>query len=485
MHVEGGSFVGGGRVAGRGETIELIDPATGEVCAVYADAGAEVVGLAAERAAAGAVAWRALTAAERGRRLWALGESVRAAVEDLARIEAVNVGKPLADARAEALKVAEMFAYYAGWCDKITGAVLPVPTSHHVHTAKVPFGVVACILPWNAPLFTAGWNAAPALAAGNAVMLKPSELTPSSALALARLALEAGLPEGVLQVVNGLGATTGAALIRHEVVRKVTFVGSRVTGRRIAALAAEAPKPCVLELGGKSANIVFADADLEKAVGGAAAAIFSGAGQSCVAGSRLLVERSVHDEVVERLAALAQTIRVGAPLAEGTQVGPIQNARQFEQVRAMVGAAGAAGCGFAAGGTALEGAGFFFAPTVVTGAANDMAIAQEEVFGPVVAVIPFASEAEALTIANATAFGLAGAVWTQDPGRALRVVRALEAGTLWVNSYKAISVMAPFGGFKASGYGRSSGAEGLEEYVQTKSVWIETAAAPAFSFGYG
>jgi acyl-CoA reductase-like NAD-dependent aldehyde dehydrogenase len=334
-------------------------------------------------------------------------------------------------------------------------------------------------------LFVAGWNAAPALACGNAVIVKPSEWTPLSAIELARLALAAGLPEGTLQVVTGYGATTGAAAIRHPAVAKVTFIGSPAGGRTIAALCAEAPKPCVLELGGKSANIVFADARLDRAVGGAAAAIFAASGQSCVAGSRLLVQREVHDEVVARLAAVAARIRVGAPLEEGAQIGPLQNARQLERTVAMVTEAERAGCRLAAGGHRPRTEGFFYAPTVVTGADNRASIAREEVFGPVVTVLPFADEAEATAIANDSAYGLAGAVWTQDPARALRVTQALEAGTIWVNSYKTIGVMTPFGGFKASGYGRSSGVEGLEEYLQTKSVWMETDDAPAFNFGYG
>ena len=484
---EVGSLVAGRLVAGTGGEIAVADPATGTTLMTYADAG-EAPALAAVAAAeAGRTSWRSRTAAERGRILYRVGALVRDHVEALARLDAVNVGKPLADARAEAVKVAEMFEYYAGWCDKIHGDVVPVPTSHHNQTVRVPYGTVLVITPWNAPLFTAGWNVAPALAAGNAVILKPSENTPLSSLALGRLMLEAGVPEGAIGVLAGLGHTTAAAVIRHPAVRKVTFVGSVETGRRIAAACAEGLKPCVLELGGKSANIVFADADLDKAVGGAATAIFSGAGQSCVAGARLLVQRPVYDRVAARLAALADRIVVGRPLDPDTQVGPVQNARQHGRIETLVARAVADGAVALAGAARPGGLadGFFYRPTVLAAVRNDHAIAREEVFGPVVAVIPFGDEAEAIALANDSPFGLAGAVWTGHLGRALRVVGALEAGTLWVNSYKTIGVMAPFGGFKASGYGRSSGREGLDEYLQTKSIWIETSDTPGFSFGYG
>ncbi|MFW5681271.1 MAG: aldehyde dehydrogenase family protein, partial [Pseudomonadota bacterium] len=363
-----GSFVRDRVVPGRGDPITVHDPATGAVAFTYADAGAEVVAEAAATALEGATAWQALGAAERGRRLWVLAQRLRDASERVARIEATNVGKPLADARAEVGKVAEMFEYYAGWCDKLMGRVVPVPTSHHNHTRKVPYGVILTITPWNAPLFVAGWNAAPALACGNAVILKPSEWTPASALELARLALEAGLPEGALQVVAGLGASTGASAIRHPAVAKVTFIGSPASGRIIAGLCAEAPKPCVLELGGKSANVVFADARLDRAVGGAAAAIFAASGQSCVAGSRLLVERAIHDEVVDRLVALTERIRIGAPLEADTQIGPLQNAAQLARTTALVEGAVRDGCRLATGGHRPRSEGYFYAPTVVVGA---------------------------------------------------------------------------------------------------------------------
>lgn len=479
-----GSLINGEIVAGGGPRLELIDPATGEVLIDYEAADAERVALACAGAARAQRAWMALTAAERGRRLWAVGTLVRREAEALARVESAQSGKPLRDTRAEAARVAEMAEYWAGWCDKIEGRTVPVPTGHTVIIRREPYGVVLAITPWNAPLFTAGWNVFPALAAGNAVVLKPSEFTPLTSLALGRLCVEAGLPPGLVQVVCGPGQGTGAALLAAPEVAKVVFVGSPASGAAVAAACAARTIPCVLELGGKSANIVFADADFATAVQGAQQAIFAGAGQSCVAGSRLLVQRSIHDRFIAAMAEAAARIRVGDPLDPATEMGPVATGRQFAHVRAMIAAAAGARVIAAPLPAALPERGFWVPPTLLAGLSNSARPAQEEIFGPVVAAIPFEDEAEAIALANATRFGLAGAVWTRDLGRAHRVAAAVRAGTFWVNGYRTIHVSVPFGGFGASGYGRSSGAEALAELTQTKAVWIETAEAPALAFGH-
>jgi acyl-CoA reductase-like NAD-dependent aldehyde dehydrogenase len=450
-------------------TLTVLEPATEAVLAELPGAGAGEADAAVARAKAAYPAWRAVAPADRAKLLHRLADALAAAQEELAVLEARNAGKPIGDARGEMGMVVDTFRYYAGAVERTLGDTIPVAGGVAM-TFREPLGVVALITPWNFPLTIASWKLAPCLAAGNTVVLKPAELTPLTALEFERIALAAGLPEGVVNVVAGPGSTCGARLVEHPDVAKVAFTGSTEVGRTIAAAAAATIKRVTLELGGKSPNLVFADADLRAAAEAAPWAVFGNAGQDCCARSRILVEERVFDEFMAALTDVVQGIRVGDPLDEATQMGPLISAQQRTTVASYV----PDGAPVAARGTAPDGAGFWFPPTVLAPVdAADRAV-REEIFGPVACVIPFRDEAEAVALANDTIYGLSGSIWTRDGARALRVARAVEAGVLSINSNTSVRVSTPFGGFKQSGVGRELGPHALDHYTEVKSVYYAT-----------
>lgn len=464
-----------------GEWFESTEPFSGEAWALVPRGGAADVdrAVAAAKAAFDAPAWSGLTATQRGALLRRLADLIEANVDSLAATEQRDNGKLIAEVTGQVRNVAQWFHYYAGLADKVHGDVVPINKPGVFNYVKYePLGVVAAITPWNSPLALTVWKMAPALAAGNTIVIKPSEFTSASLLELAALAMQAGFPPGVVNVVTGFGPEVGEPLVRHRDVAKVAFTGGDAAGQRVNEAAASDFKKVTLELGGKSANIVFDDADLEQAVKGAVAGIFGAAGQTCMAGSRLLVQRSIHDRFLAMLCETAASAVIGDPSLLTTQVGPIATAAQFGKILAYIEIAKAEGARCVLGGTALSGPGYgqgqFIAPTIFADVHNGMRIAQEEVFGPVLAVIPFDDEEDAIAIANGTVYGLAAGVWTQDLHRAMQMVDGLRAGTVWVNNYRATSFTTPFGGYNRSGIGREGGSEAIKEYLQAKSVWITT-----------
>jgi acyl-CoA reductase-like NAD-dependent aldehyde dehydrogenase len=452
-----------------GAALEVIEPATEAVLEQVPRAGAAEVDAAVARARAAYPGWRALAPADRARLLRRLAEAVDSRREELAQLEARNAGKPIGDARGEMGMVVDTLAYYAAAPERLLGDSIPA-AGGQAFTVREPLGVVGLIVPWNFPLVIAGWKLGPALAAGNTVVLKPAELTPLTALRFEQIALEAGLPEGVVNVVVGPGSECGRRLVEHPEVAKIAFTGSTEVGRSIAAGAAATIKRVTLELGGKSPNIVFADADLEAAAAAAPLAVFGNAGQDCCARSRILVQDSVLDEFVDLLGDAVTALRVGDPLDEATQMGPLISAGQRESVASYLDG----DAPVAARGTAPEGPGFWFAPTVLCPVDPDARAAREEIFGPIAVVIPFRDEEQAVGLANDTIYGLSGSIWTGDGGRALRVARALEAGVLSINSNTSVRVATPFGGFKQSGYGRELGPHALDAYTEVKSIYFAT-----------
>ena len=463
--------------------IESFNPYTGKPWALIPRGNAEDVDRAVQSAHRAFTEgdWPALTASQRGALLHRLADLISEHAEDLAQIEVRDNGKLIAEMGAQLRYLPQWYYYYGGLADKVEGAVLPSDKPNIFNYVRYePLGVVAAITPWNSPLLLTAFKLAPALAAGNTAVLKPSEFTSASALEFVQLFAAAGFPPGVVNVVTGYGHEAGAALVSHPLVRKVAFTGGERTGAKVYEAAARDLKPVTLELGGKSPNIVFDDAVLEDAVKGAISGIFAATGQTCVAGSRLLLQDSIHDEFMERLIAFAKTARMGDPASPDTQVGPVTTRPQYEKVLNYIDIAKTEGAHLALGGGSASrpecGDGWFVEPTIFTDVRNTMRIAQEEVFGPVLSVIRFHDEEEAIRIANDVPYGLAAGIWTQSIRRALLVAERLQAGTVWVNTYRAISYLSPFGGYKHSGIGRENGAEAIKQFLQPKSVWISTAS---------
>lgn len=475
--------------AADGETFASYNPFTGEAWAVIPKGKKEDAerAIVAARKAFTSGPWPKLTASDRGHLLRRLGDLIAENAERLAKIEVVDNGKLINEMLFQLKYIPQWYYYFGGLADKVEGAVIPIdkPETFN-YTRNEPLGVCVGITAWNSPLLLLSYKLAPALAAGNTFIAKPSEFTSASTLELAKLVEQAGFPPGVFNVVTGMGADVGETLTTHEHVAKIAFTGSEATGRKIGEVAARSFKKVTLELGGKSPHIVFADAEIDNAVNGVISGIFAATGQTCIAGSRLLVERKIHDQFLEKVVALAKTARMGDPLSTSTQVGPVTTTPQMEKILGYIDIARKEGAECVLGGgrpTEPEfSKGWFVEPTIFSSVRNDMRIAQEEVFGPVLAVIPFDTDEEAIQIANDSRYGLAAGFWTQDMRRILRVSAAIQAGTVWVNTYRTISYMSPLGGYKHSGIGRENGLGSIQNYLQTKSVMISTASSVANPF---
>ena len=464
------------RPAASGKRFPVVNPATEEVLAEVAAGDAADVDNAvrAAKACFESAAWRDLSARKRGRILFKAADLLENRLEEFARLESMQNGKTLFEAKIELTMTVNTLRYYAGWADKIVGDTLPVEGPFFAYTLREPVGVVGAIVPWNFPLNIASWKFAPALAAGCTIILKPASETPLTALLFGEVALEAGLPPGAFNVVSGGGSTAGAALVRHPDVDKIAFTGSTEVGRQIMKMAAETNKRVTLELGGKSPNIIFADADLKAAVRGAQTGIFYGKGEVCAAGSRLLVEKSVHQQVIEQLAEGAKKMTPGDPLDKNTRMGALVSKKQQDSVLAYIKKGVDEGAQLVAGGKAAKanGKGYYVEATVFDGVQPEMTIAREEIFGPVLAVLTFDDFDQGVKLANQTIYGLAAGIWTKDIQKAHRAAKSIRAGTVWINTYNYYDSGAPFGGFKASGFGRDLGREALDGYLETKTVWV-------------
>ncbi len=481
--------IGGQRVDSvTARRFETVDPFRGQPWATAPDADAGDVDLAVSAArAALSGPWGKLTGFGRAKLLRRVGDIIARDAGYLAELETRDTGKLAREMRGQLATIPEWFYYFAGLADKLEGTTIPADKPNFlVYTRREPAGVVAAIVPWNSPLLLLCWKLAPALAAGCTVVAKPSDYTPVSAIELAARLEEAGVPGGVFNVVSGFGPAVGKALAAHPGVDKIAFNGSTRVGAEVARAAAANITGTVLELGGKSAHVVFRDADLDAACNGVIAGVFAATGQTCMAGSRLLVDRAVHDELVSKITARAGTIRVGDPAAAETEMGPLANQPQYDKVLSFFSSAAQQGATVAAGGAAVtELGGYFVQPTVLTGVTPEMTVACEEVFGPVLAVIPFDTEDEAIELANGTRYGLAGAVWTKDIHRGHRVAHALKAGTVWINAYRVVGPDVPFGGYGLSGIGRENGIEAVHEYTQTKAIWVELTGGTRDPFTLG